>query len=69
MVISTLKRMTGYVALARDAYRLRSADQEKVQAQVRRHLIARMGKMRGLPQKLGQMLSFSNSSGHNDAAA
>jgi hypothetical protein len=46
--------------LARDAHRLRSADQEHVRARVRSHLVARMGRMRGLPQKLGQMLSFSH---------
>ncbi len=68
MTASTVKRMPGYIAMARDAYRLRSADQEHVREQVRSHLIARMGKMRGLPQKLGQMLSFSQPGNQEHAA-
>ena len=55
----TLTRMAGYAGLARDAWKLRRSDEEHVRAQVLRHLIERMGKLRGLPQKLGQMLSFS----------
>ncbi len=67
MALSTIRRMTGYVGLARDAYRLRRADDEQVQELARRHLIQRMGKLRGLPQKLGQMLSFSH--GQDDVSA
>ena len=68
MAVKTLQRMTGYAAMARDAYRLRSADEEHVRAQVRSHLITRMGKMRGLPQKLGQMLSLSDPDGQDESA-
>jgi len=68
MAVSTLKRMTGYASMARDAYRLRSTDEEQVRTQVRSHLIARMGKMRGLPQKLGQMLSISEQCNEGGAA-
>lgn len=68
MVVSTLKRMTRYAAMARDAHKLRSTDQEHVRQLVRSHLVTRMGRMRGLPQKLGQMLSFSKQ-GNEEAAA
>jgi len=68
MSVSTLKRMTGYAAMARDAYRLRSTDEEHVRSQVRSHLITRMGKMRGLPQKLGQMLSISEQCSEDNAS-
>ena len=54
--------------MARDAYRLRATDQEHVRAQVRCHLITRMGKMRESPQKLGQMLSFFQQTNEEDAA-
>ncbi|MCP4854373.1 MAG: AarF/ABC1/UbiB kinase family protein [Fuerstiella sp.] len=64
MTVSKIKRIAGYAALARDAHRLRSADQDHVRDRVRCHLVARMGRMRGLPQKLGQMLSFSDD--HDD---
>ncbi len=67
MTVQTLKRMTDYAALARDAHRLRGAEETEVRDRVRGHLIARMGKMRGLPQKLGQMLSFE-SDDSDDAA-
>ncbi len=68
MAVSTLKRMTSYAAMASDAYRLRSTDEAHVRDQVRSHLITRMGKMRGLPQKLGQMLSISERC-HKDESA
>lgn len=60
MPLATLRRATGYLDLARSVCRLRACDDEVVQQRVRRHLVERMGKLRGLPQKLGQMLSFTD---------
>jgi hypothetical protein len=60
MPLSTLRRLTGYADLARRAYQLRRADDEQIRQQARRHLVGRMGRLHGLPQKLGQMLSFSH---------
>ncbi len=60
MSLATLRRAAGYLDLAASACRLRADDDELVQRRVRRHLAERMGKLRGLPQKLGQMLSFSD---------
>ena len=60
MAIRSLSRMAAYAGLAHDAYKLRRTDEEQVGNAARKHLIERMGKMRGLPQKLGQMLSFSH---------
>ena len=65
MAVKTLQRFAGYAGLARDAYKLNRSDDQQVRRQVRRHLIQRMGKLRGLPQKLGQLLSVS----HNDEEA
>ncbi len=59
MSIPSFRRMASHIGLAKAAYRLHKADQDRVSRQARRHLIERMGKMRGLPQKLGQILSFS----------
>ncbi|MEQ8787899.1 MAG: AarF/ABC1/UbiB kinase family protein [Pirellulaceae bacterium] len=63
MVFTTIKRLAGYADMARCAAALHrsdpSDDQQHVRRQVRRHLAQRMGRLRGLPQKLGQMLSFS----------
>lgn len=60
MVFTPLQRLAGYADLARHAVALRRADDdEHVRGQARRHLAQRMGRLRGLPQKLGQMLSFT----------
>ncbi len=59
MVVESLHRTLQYASLAHDAYRLKRSDDRQVAELVKKHLAQRMGKMRGLPQKLGQMLSFS----------
>jgi hypothetical protein len=69
MALKTLGRTVAYAGLAKDAYRLRRADNEVVRSQARRHLIERMGKLRGLPQKLGQMMSFSGTREDDDPLA
>lgn len=66
---SSLRRAAGYAALAHDAYRLSRAEDEQVARAAREHLIQRMGRLRGLPQKLGQMLSFSTAAEERDATA
>lgn len=63
-----LTRGAGYIDMARHGRRLRSAD-EAVRAHAQRHLAARMGRLRGLPQKIGQMLSMSADDGKADAFA
>jgi len=60
MVFTTVQRLAGYADMARHAVTLRRSDGQHVRRQVRRHLAQRMGRLRGLPQKLGQMLSFSS---------
>jgi predicted unusual protein kinase regulating ubiquinone biosynthesis (AarF/ABC1/UbiB family) len=66
MSLATAKRLTGYLDLAKSACQLRWTEDEAIQARVRKHLAERMGKLRGLPQKLGQMLSFTD--GDEEAA-
>ena len=65
MSLKSMQRTVDYAALAKDAVRLRCATGEAAREKAHRHLSRRMGCMRGLPQKLGQMLSFSMS-GNND---
>ena len=55
---SLVGRGVGYVDLARQARKMRSKD-ETVRANAQKHLSMRLGKLRGLPQKIGQILSMS----------
>ncbi len=54
-----LMRSIGYADMARHAATLRRACDDIVRDNARRHLAARMGRLRGLPQKVGQILSMS----------
>jgi len=67
MVLKTLTRIASQVALVRDVRRLRRAGDEHARQAARRHIAQRLGRLRGLPQKLGQMLSFTDASSANDA--
>lgn len=68
MKCGILNRGAGYIDMARHGRRLRSTD-EAVRAHAQRHLAARMGKLRGLPQKIGQILSMSADDAKADAFA
>ena len=69
MALKTLTRLASQAALARDVRRLRRAGDEHAQQAARRHIAERLGRLRGLPQKLGQMLSFTDASNRNDGDA
>ncbi len=69
MGIATLRRFGAYAGMAGDAFRLRTANSDEAARMARQRLVDRMGAMRGLPQKLGQMLSFSNHDAADDFAA
>lgn len=60
MPLETIRRAAGYADLARRARHLRRASDDRVRREARRLVVERLGKLRGLPQKLGQMLSFSH---------
>lgn len=62
-----LGRASDYVGLARDALRLRRATDDAARDAARRHLADRMGRLRGLPQKIGQILSMSGGDEAADA--
>lgn len=58
MQSGVLNRAIGYADLGRQARKLKNANQEVVRDNARVHLAERMGKLRGLPQKIGQILSM-----------
>lgn len=60
MKTSAWKRTANYAGIARDVLRLQTSNNDHNRDRLRRHLATRMGEMHGLPQKLGQMLSFSH---------
>lgn len=66
MAFTSLKRNTAHARMAYTAMKLRRADDEAIADRARQHLVTQMGKMRGLPQKVGQMLSFSGDDTESD---
>jgi predicted unusual protein kinase regulating ubiquinone biosynthesis (AarF/ABC1/UbiB family) len=57
----SIRRSFDLARLGQAALKLRSAQDDTVAAHARETLIERMGKLRGLPQKLGQILSMGSS--------
>lgn len=57
---SILQRSVGYVQMANDMRKIKGATDETVLQNARLHLAQRMGKLRGIPQKIGQMMSMSD---------
>jgi predicted unusual protein kinase regulating ubiquinone biosynthesis (AarF/ABC1/UbiB family) len=62
----SIKRSFDLVRLGQSAAKLRSAQDDVAAAHARQTLIDRMGKLRGLPQKLGQILAMGSSAGAVD---
>ena len=52
-----ISRAVGYMGLVRHARKLRRDTDKAIRESSRLHVVARLGKLRGLPQKLGQMAS------------
>lgn len=59
MSLDTLSRWAGYADLALASHRARSASTPELAEIASKHLVARMGRLRGLPQKMGQILSMT----------
>ncbi|QDU61006.1 putative protein kinase UbiB [Planctomycetes bacterium Pan216] len=62
----SLTRAIDLLRLGGSAWRLRGADEQSVRDSARHALIERMGRLRGLPQKVGQMLSMGESESAED---
>lgn len=67
MPTNTIHRTLEYAGLAKDSLRLRWTRDDKSRQAARRLVAQRLGKLRGLPQKVGQMLAFSSDEQHQDA--
>ncbi|MEX1041023.1 MAG: AarF/ABC1/UbiB kinase family protein [Pirellulaceae bacterium] len=61
MASTTLDRAVQYARLSRDVLRGRISRDQQVKQTATRMIAERLGRMRGLPQKVGQMLSFGES--------
>lgn len=61
MASTTLDRAVQYARLSRDVIRGRISRDQQVKQTATRMIAERLGRMRGLPQKVGQMLSFGES--------
>ena len=57
---NVIQRATGYAGLAVDLRKAKRSTDDTVRANARSHLSERMGKLRGLPQKIGQIMSMSD---------
>jgi len=60
MKSKVLTRTPGYIGLAKDMRTVAKSSDEVVKTNARKHLAQRMGKLHGLPQKIGQIMSMSN---------
>jgi predicted unusual protein kinase regulating ubiquinone biosynthesis (AarF/ABC1/UbiB family) len=60
LLTPTLTRVQTYLGMAKDGWVLNRGRTDEARRRARKHLIERMGRMRGLPQKLGQIMGFSH---------
>ncbi|RCS56025.1 AarF/ABC1/UbiB kinase family protein [Bremerella cremea] len=67
MTLKTIQRTIAYANLAKDSLQLRWARDDKSREAAQRLVAQRLGKLRGLPQKVGQMLAFSSDEQRQDA--
>lgn len=59
-VASALYRAAALGGVAKSAAQLKSARDENARIKAHRHLVERLGKLRGIPRKIGQILSLSD---------
>ncbi len=57
---NVMQRVVGYAGLAMELRKVKRSTDETVRANARCHLSERMGKLRGLPQKIGQIMSMAD---------
>lgn len=69
MKSKVLTRSPGYIGLARDMRAIAKTSDEVVKTNARKHLAQRMGKLHGLPQKIGQIMSMSGDTAAADPFA
>ncbi|PQO34167.1 hypothetical protein DTL21_11555 [Bremerella cremea] len=67
MPTKTIRRTLEYASLAKESIRLRWTRNDKSREAAQRLVAQRLGKLRGLPQKVGQMMAFSADQQRRDA--
>ncbi|WP_207396383.1 ABC1 kinase family protein [Bremerella alba] len=67
MPVESIRRTWNYAQLAKDAVKVRWSHDEKAQLAAQKLVADRLGRMRGLPQKMGQMMAFSADPSEQDA--
>lgn len=67
--LGNLRRGIQYANLLRNSVAARYGLSQTIRDRARRHLVERLGRMKGLPQKFGQMLSFSANESNKDWTA
>lgn len=67
MPVESIRRTWNYAQIAKDSVKARWTNDEKAKQAAQKLVAQRLGKMRGLPQKVGQMMAFSADPSKQDA--
>lgn len=67
MPVESIRRTWNYAQLAKDSVKVRWSHDAKAKQAAQKLVAERLGKMRGLPQKVGQMMAFSSDQSKQDA--
>lgn len=67
MPVESIRRTWNYTQLVKDSVKARWSHDEKAKQAAQKLVAERLGRMRGLPQKVGQMMAFSADQSKQDA--
>lgn len=67
MPVESIRRTWNYAQLAKDSVKVRWSHDDKAKQAAKTLVAQRLGRMRGLPQKVGQMMAFSSDQAQQDA--
>ncbi|PQO25937.1 hypothetical protein C5Y96_21015 [Blastopirellula marina] len=67
MPVESIRRTWNYAQLAKDTAKVRWSHDDKAKQAAQTLVAERLGRMRGLPQKVGQMMAFSRDQAKQDA--
>lgn len=67
MPVDSIRRTWNYTKLAKDSVKVRWAHDDKAKLVAQKTVAQHLGRMRGLPQKVGQMMAFSADQSKQDA--
>lgn len=67
MPVDSIRRVWSYAQLSKDSVKVRWSHDEQARQAAQKLVADRLGRMRGLPQKVGQMMAFSADQSKQDA--